>query len=450
MKYETVREMTPETVAARSEDGREVFLDKVDFAIVPRDNVRFEIQNEIRGRIEQTKNVEAEGLLKYSAFIKHDDQLWLVRDLTEGTWKAFKPENFDEVCRALLAVLKVTRAFHSRGMAVGGFSRGQLKRSTNGQIILQEPGVLNHICKWLTDESYLFEDAPEVIRGGVWGFQADLFSWGVLAYQLITGRHPFFAANDSDRIAQVLRGKIAEPKEYYPRLSNELNQMIVQALSVDPSARPELETLISLLSEQIEHKTYEVSETEAEQYALRSKNRQKQHQFQEKTWLWFRRNGRWVSVVAACLVVTLAVTFGFRSKSVVTRKTPPRAVVNYYFQGIRQVNVSLMMDTLHHAKNSMDDIVSNVHVMNMQQIAVNPGAQRIKIRVDGLKIVQLSRTENQIKYKVNYEFEAIVPKHDNETMYREDEFTLEPVHHVWKITRIKILKENHSPKSSTK
>jgi hypothetical protein len=357
LKYETVREMTPEIIAARSEDGREVLLDKVSFAIMPRDNVRFEIQSEMSDRIAQTQNVKVEGLLKYSALIKHDDHLCLVRDLSGGTWEAFQPENFGEGCRALLTVLKVTRAFHTQGMAVGGFSRGQLKRSATGGIILQEPRVFNHICKWLTDESYLFEEAPEVIRGGEWGPQADLFSWGVLAYQLITGKHPFFATNDSDRIAQVLRGKVAEPKEYYPRLSNELNQIVIQSLDVDPSARPELDAVISLLSKQIEEGTCEVSETEAEQYAIKAKNRQIQHRRQEKMWLWFRRNGRWVSIAGAFVVVIILFTFGFRPKPVITAKTPPRAVVGYYFQGIRQINVSLLMETLHHPKNSMDNIV---------------------------------------------------------------------------------------------
>lgn len=443
MKYETIREITPEILIARSEDGREVFLDKVSFAIMPKDSVRFEIQTEIQKRIDQTRNIHVDGLLKYSAFVKHADEMYLVRKKDGGVWREFKPAQLGDACRALLTLLHVIRAFHEQDIPVGGLSRGMVKLSETGTVIIQEPWVFNYLNKWLIDENYRFEMAPETIRGGAWNTKSDIFSWGVLAYQFITGQYPFFAERDSDRIAQILRGKVAPPKDYCPRLSQELNDLIIRALNVQPSVRPELDELISLLEDQISKGTYEVPEAEARQYAVRAESKRKQHQVKEKTWLWFRRYGYWVSAVLICLAVLIGMTLGFRPKSVITSKTSPRSVINYYFQGVRQVNVSLMMETLHHAKNSLDNMVSSVHVMNVQRIAFSRDAKKIQIKVNPVKITLLSQSEKEIQYKVNYAYDVIFPDGKVEQSKREDIFTLKPVHKVWKITHIKILKEQN-------
>ena len=54
--------------------------------------------------------------------------------------------------------------------------------------------------------------APEVICGEPLRAASDIYSLGILAYQLVTGRPPFQAATVSDTLRQVQEGQPVLPR----------------------------------------------------------------------------------------------------------------------------------------------------------------------------------------------------------------------------------------------
>lgn len=73
--------------------------------------------------------------------------------------------------------------------------------------------------------------SPEQTRGLEVDARSDIFSLGVVLYEMITGRQPFVGATTSDIIASILRSEPPPLAQYSPDAPNEIEQIIVKALA---------------------------------------------------------------------------------------------------------------------------------------------------------------------------------------------------------------------------
>ena len=79
--------------------------------------------------------------------------------------------------------------------------------------------------------------APEVLRGDPADARADQFSFGVLLYELVTGRHPFRGADDTATIARILESEPAAIKPRRPECPRALARIIMTCLAKEPRNR---------------------------------------------------------------------------------------------------------------------------------------------------------------------------------------------------------------------
>ncbi|WP_152344607.1 protein kinase domain-containing protein, partial [Mycobacterium tuberculosis] len=433
--------MGPESIVVQSETGQILTGDRIDFGVALKEPMRREIGRELQAIMMAAE--AGDGVVTYCDWVRIDDQLYLLRDSVAGELGRYQPGGVTEACQALLSILKMMKDVHCRGQVMGGLSRGQLRVAEDGRFVVADPRIWNYLGRWLADESYRVCPTPEVIRGRTWTPQTDIFSWGVVAYELLTGRSPYNAVKPEDRTAQILRGKVAPARDYQPQLSRELDLLISSTLAVEPERRPSLDQLMAKLSQWVADGSCEAPAAETAQYAMAAARNRRRHQSRERAWLWFRRHGTVTLAILAVVVVGYFLMTGFRAEPVVTRETPPLEVVRYYFDGIRRVNVPLVSETLHRAKNSLEDVVANIHVLNMQGLAYNTGKEGLKLIVDNLGIELLTETETEVRYQVSYVFRIVMPEKE-QVMQRVDEFTLRPVKKVWKITDIKVLREERT------
>jgi CHASE2 domain-containing sensor protein/tRNA A-37 threonylcarbamoyl transferase component Bud32 len=79
--------------------------------------------------------------------------------------------------------------------------------------------------------------APESFTGGSLGAASDIYSFGIVAYELLTGRVPFQGA-----VGEVLQGHLRQapplPSSLNPELPFEIDAALLAALAKDPRARP--------------------------------------------------------------------------------------------------------------------------------------------------------------------------------------------------------------------
>src|SRR5262249_26009908 len=79
--------------------------------------------------------------------------------------------------------------------------------------------------------------APERLRGAAAGAAADVWSVGVLLYEALAGRHPFWRPSLAETADAIIDG--APPiKTERPDLPEPLQTAVDSALTVDPAGRP--------------------------------------------------------------------------------------------------------------------------------------------------------------------------------------------------------------------
>jgi serine/threonine-protein kinase len=82
--------------------------------------------------------------------------------------------------------------------------------------------------------------SPEQAMGEPLDFKSDLFSFGILAYQLLCGAHPFGDTNNKLQLMQrIISHPPIAPGKHNPNLPAEINDLLGQLLSKDPNKRPD-------------------------------------------------------------------------------------------------------------------------------------------------------------------------------------------------------------------
>ena len=79
--------------------------------------------------------------------------------------------------------------------------------------------------------------APEQLEGQPPNPRSDIYSSGVLLYELLTGQRPFTAHGEEELIRDVLQGRFPPPREVNPAVPAALESAVLCALSQDPNAR---------------------------------------------------------------------------------------------------------------------------------------------------------------------------------------------------------------------
>ena len=79
--------------------------------------------------------------------------------------------------------------------------------------------------------------SPEQLRGAGADFRADLFSFGVMLYELASGVHPFTSSNPASTIARVLEADPPDVAELSSSCPPALDELIHRCLQKEPRLR---------------------------------------------------------------------------------------------------------------------------------------------------------------------------------------------------------------------
>jgi serine/threonine-protein kinase len=92
--------------------------------------------------------------------------------------------------------------------------------------------------------------APELVEGKPLDFRTDVFSVGIMLYQLATGSLPFSGKNPHEVLRRIAEGKFPDPRSLNRRIPDVLARVIARALARRPDDRyPDVSRLVEELRE---------------------------------------------------------------------------------------------------------------------------------------------------------------------------------------------------------
>jgi eukaryotic-like serine/threonine-protein kinase len=158
-----------------------------------------------------------------------------------------------EVAQAVDVIAQSCRGLdyaHRNGVVHRDVKPGNLLVSDSDVVKLADFGIaravdqssITQVGSVLGTAAYL---APEQARGEEAGPRADLYSLGVVAYQLLSGRLPYEANSLSELALKQQRDPPPSVDELNPRVPPELADAISLALALDQEERPETAILLA-------------------------------------------------------------------------------------------------------------------------------------------------------------------------------------------------------------
>ena len=181
-------------------------------------------------------------------FIEAPEQIALVMELVDGqNLHVYLREHIVPVAQRLQWLVHISEGLavaHDAGIIHRDLKAENILINKRGQAKITDLGIAKSqdFNATLTDHiagSYC-SMSPEQALGEAITFKSDLFSLGILAYQLLCGAHPFGDTGNKLQVMQrIISHPPASPQQHNPDLPAEFIDLLGQLLSKDPDKRPD-------------------------------------------------------------------------------------------------------------------------------------------------------------------------------------------------------------------
>jgi serine/threonine-protein kinase len=187
----------------------------------------------------------------YDVGVLPDGRPWMAMELLEGrTLAQIAESEAITPLRALAWLRQVAQtlsAAHSIGVIHRDVKPDNVFVGTDGRVRLLDWGIAFHqsqdarftrVRLLIGTPTYI---APEQVRGHEVDGHADVYSLGVVAYELFTHTLPFHGLSDVDVAAQHVLAEPPPLREAWPEVPPALEALVLCMLAKDPGRRPDID-----------------------------------------------------------------------------------------------------------------------------------------------------------------------------------------------------------------
>ncbi len=175
-----------------------------------------------------------------------DDADYIVMELIDGiTLKQYMEKkgvlNWKETLHFAIQIGKALDHAHSRGIVHRDIKPHNVMVLKNGSVKVTDFGI----ARVMSNSNSLTKEAlgsvhyisPKQAKGGHVDNRSDLYSLGVVMYEMMTGRPPYDGDSPVAVAIQHINGKAQSPSNLNPNIPGGLEQIIMRAMEKDPAKR---------------------------------------------------------------------------------------------------------------------------------------------------------------------------------------------------------------------
>jgi serine/threonine-protein kinase len=186
----------------------------------------------------------------------HNGQPCVVMELLQGESLKMrirsKPMELEPLLEISIQVADALGASHAKGLIHRDIKPANIFVGANNQTKVLDFGLAKLAPEHRAEDSEAFEDSltavgvlpgtalymsPEQARGDTVDTRSDIFSLGVVLYEMATGKKPFQGTNVVTTLHAILKDKATSPRSLNPQAPVELENIIGKALAKDRDER---------------------------------------------------------------------------------------------------------------------------------------------------------------------------------------------------------------------
>ena len=176
----------------------------------------------------------------------HDEADYIVMELIDGiTLKQYMEKkgtlNWKETLHFAMQIAKALEHAHGRGIVHRDIKPHNIMLLKNGAVKVTDFGIARLMSQsnTLTKEALgsVHYISPEQAKGGRVDNRSDLYSLGVVMYEMMTGRAPYDGDSPVAVAIQHINGGATMPSVLNPNIPGGLEQIIMRCMATDPGQR---------------------------------------------------------------------------------------------------------------------------------------------------------------------------------------------------------------------
>ncbi len=209
-----------------------------------------DVLTRFRNEAQVAGNLRHENIVTVYEYGTHEEAPFIAMEYLEGEdlhhiITSKKPLTLLEKCNIMSQVAEGLDCAHKSGVIHRDIKPANIMVLRDGRVKIMDFGIARLMrdgdATRLTQQGYLIGTlhymAPEQLSGADFDVLCDIFAYGVIFYELVTGRHPFEA---SDARSMMYKMAFDEPRpirEFVPEVPDALQRVITRTIQRDRELR---------------------------------------------------------------------------------------------------------------------------------------------------------------------------------------------------------------------
>jgi Tol biopolymer transport system component/predicted Ser/Thr protein kinase len=186
---------------------------------------------------------------------EHEGQQFIIMEYVDGkTLRQLVPiQKTQNAIEYAIQIGDALHEAHSKGIVHRDIKTDNIMINSKNQLKVMDFGLAKlkgsmKLTKTSSTVGTLAYMAPEQIQGGEVDARSDIFSFGVVLYEMLTGHTPFRGEHEAAMVYSIVNEEPTPLQKYLPEASSELVHILNRALEKDPADRYQsvAETVIDL------------------------------------------------------------------------------------------------------------------------------------------------------------------------------------------------------------